>query len=135
MRYRYVPFLRWKRGERHGVKNLSPQTKQGITPLFILDSENYKERKETKNNPAITPSAHIAKELFSIMGKTSFYSASDIRTQLVTVLFRKYWPGSRFIKQMWPPWSARRPLLYRQKGFGRLAFSCFTTRCFPNLKE
>ena len=73
MNYRYVPFLRCKRGERQGVKNLNTLTKQGISPIFILDSENYKGQKETKNNPAITPAAHITKELFSIMGSISFY--------------------------------------------------------------
>lgn len=73
MGYRYIPFLRWKRGEKVGTQNLSLQTKQGITPLFILDSNNYKGRKETKNNPVITPAAHIAKELFSIIGNISFY--------------------------------------------------------------
>lgn len=73
MVYRYVPILRWKRGERVGIQYLSPVARQDVIPLFILGTDQYVGRAATKKHSAVTPSNVTATELSDIWGAASFY--------------------------------------------------------------
>lgn len=49
---RYIPVLRWKRGERVGIKNLTPKQRESVYPLFVLGSSPLA-GKTPKNKPPI----------------------------------------------------------------------------------
>ncbi len=69
---RYVPILRWKRGERVGLQNLSPNGKQKATPLFLLGADQYKLRPPTKVRPAIPAPIAFANEVDLAWGTSPF---------------------------------------------------------------
>lgn len=73
MTYRYVPILRWKRGERVGVQHLSAAARQDVFPLFVLGRDRYVGRAATRNRAEITPPNVFASEISAIWGTASFY--------------------------------------------------------------
>ena len=73
MVYRYVPIIRWKRGERVGVQHLSGPARNDVFPLFVLGTDQYVGRKATKKSPVVPAPDAIAAELQSIWGKAPFY--------------------------------------------------------------
>ena len=78
-RYRYVPVLRWKRGEKVGVRNVAPTSRQGIVPLFLLAPTRYVGKAATKSHPAIAPANFFAQEMATIWGTLPFFlDASEI---------------------------------------------------------
>ncbi|WP_457492253.1 beta family protein [Tardiphaga sp. P5_C7] len=69
----YVPILRWKRGERIGLSNVSATTKPSVTPLIVLGPDHFKGKKPTASKPAVTPALHLAQEIANDWGSTAFY--------------------------------------------------------------
>lgn len=70
---RYVPILRWKRGERVGVQHLSAAGRQDVYPYFVLGRDRYVGRAATKNRAVITPANVFASEISAIWGTAPFY--------------------------------------------------------------
>lgn len=50
---RYIPILRWKRGERVGIKNLTAKQRENVYPLFVLGESPFV-GKEPKNKPPVS---------------------------------------------------------------------------------
>lgn len=73
MKHRYIPILRWKRGERVGVQQLSAAARQDVIPLFVLGKDQYVGRKATKKKVAVAPASVVASELADVWGNASFY--------------------------------------------------------------
>lgn len=73
MAFRYVPNLRWKRGEKNALKDLSPQGKKDVVPLFLLGSDQFKSKKATNNSVEIPAPSHFAKQIAECWGLSEFY--------------------------------------------------------------
>src|SRR4051812_17859894 len=65
--------LRWKRGEKIGLQQLSPTARQDVVPLFLLGTEQFVGKKATKQKPAVAAPAVFVKEMQSIWGTARFY--------------------------------------------------------------
>ena len=76
--YRYVPALRWKRGERVGLGNLSSMGRHKVIPLFICDPDQYVGKKATKARAAMTPSEVVIDEIKKCWGTAPFYLDSSL---------------------------------------------------------
>lgn len=50
---RYVPILRWKRGEKIALRHLQPVDKVIVTPLIELVPTNFKLGQDGSDNPAM----------------------------------------------------------------------------------
>jgi Beta protein len=72
MIYRYMPLLRWKRGERTGLKHVSPPGATDTVPLFIIGSHQIKGKVATKSKTAQTAADVFARELFDAWGARPF---------------------------------------------------------------
>ena len=73
MAHRYVPVLRWKRGERVGVEKLSPGARRDVVPLFVRGGEKYVGKKATKARAAIEPADVFAADIQTIWGTAPFF--------------------------------------------------------------
>lgn len=73
MVYRYTPVLRWKRGERVGVENLSAEARRDVVPLFVRGGEKYVGKKATKSRAAIEPAEAFAGDIEVIWGRAPFF--------------------------------------------------------------
>lgn len=73
MAHRYVPILRWKRGERVGVRHLSAAGRHDVLPFFVLGGDRYVGRKATRKRPAIPAADVFAREMAQIWGTAPFY--------------------------------------------------------------
>lgn len=71
--FRYVPILRWKEGEKNGVRAVSSADKVGITPIFVLESDQFKIKKATKKNPAVASADHFVNQVRDVWGTDPFY--------------------------------------------------------------
>ena len=79
MSVRYVPNLRWKRGEKNALSDLSATGKLNVLPLFLLGSEQFKSKKATKKEASIPASDLFAQEIANCWGSSPFYlDASSI---------------------------------------------------------
>lgn len=79
---RYVPILRWKRGERTALKQLSPQARARTAPLILLGSEQFKVKAATKMHAAVPAPQVFVHDVLSDWGKGAFYlDASSLPTQ------------------------------------------------------
>lgn len=65
---RYVPLLRWKRGERVGLRNVSVTLRQDVLPLFMLVSDQFKEKPAKASRPALSAADAFVNELMSTWG-------------------------------------------------------------------
>jgi hypothetical protein len=72
MPVRYVPILRWKRGERVGLHHLTPHGRQRATPLFLLGADQYKIRPATKSRAAVPAANVFAHEVQTAWGPSPF---------------------------------------------------------------
>lgn len=70
---RYIPILRWKRGERVGLQNLSAAAKSRTTPLFLLGSEQFKVKAATQSAAAVPAPAAFAQEVLQSWGTSAFF--------------------------------------------------------------
>jgi hypothetical protein len=73
MSIRYIPNLRWKRGEKNALSDLTTSSKTGIWPLFLLGADQFKPRKATKTKPPVPASVIVATDIQSIWGQSPFY--------------------------------------------------------------
>lgn len=69
---RYVPILRWKRGERVGLRNLTLAARQRSTPLFLLGADQYKLRPATNTRAAVPAPASFVQEIQNAWGQERF---------------------------------------------------------------
>jgi hypothetical protein len=70
---RYIPVLRWKRGEKTAIGSLSSQGRQDVSPLFILGTDRFVGRDATKKSPPIPAATWFAQEMGQIWGNLPFY--------------------------------------------------------------
>ena len=73
MTYRYVPKLRWMRGERVGIQKLSQPARYDVVPLFVLAPTQYVGRDATKHKPTIPAANRVSQEILSIWGTAPIY--------------------------------------------------------------
>jgi len=73
MQIRYVPFLRWKAGEKTALLRLSTQAKIDSVPYILLGADNFKDKKATKRTPALTAAHAFATELVRCWGPSPIY--------------------------------------------------------------
>lgn len=73
MTVRYVPNLRWKRGERNALSDLSAAGKVNVLPLFLLGSDQFKSKKATATTAEIPAPKLFAEELSKCWGNAAFY--------------------------------------------------------------
>lgn len=79
---RYVPILRWKRGERIALRHLTPQARARTTPLLLLGSEQFKVKAATKAHAAVPAPQVFVHDMLSDWGNGTFYlDASSLPTQ------------------------------------------------------
>ncbi|MCK6442294.1 beta family protein [Elstera cyanobacteriorum] len=69
----YHPMLRWKRGERIGLRNLHPQYKLNVTPVFLLSDGQYKPKQSTSTSPQLTEAQNFVEGITSDWGFTPIY--------------------------------------------------------------
>lgn len=73
MAHRYIPILRWKRGERVGLRNVTQAGRQDVVPMFILGTGRYVSRERTASRPAVTAADVIVTDLETAWGMAPFY--------------------------------------------------------------
>jgi len=69
---RYVPILRWKRGEKIAVRHLQPADRAIITPLIELVPANFKLGQDGSDNPAMALERE-AREIKKNWGSAPFF--------------------------------------------------------------
>lgn len=80
MRYRYIPVLRWKLGEKRGLKAVSEPMAKDVRPLIIVTEDTFADQPETARSEAMSASFLFADELSKHWGARPFYlDASNIR--------------------------------------------------------
>lgn len=72
MVHRYTALLRWKRGERSGLKQVSATGAIDTIPLFIIGSDQLKGKAATKSKPQQTAADVFAKEVYDAWGARPF---------------------------------------------------------------
>ena len=70
---RYIPILRFMRGERVGIQRLSQARRANVAPLFVLAPKQYVGKKATQKHPAIPAPDAIANELMTCWGTAPFF--------------------------------------------------------------
>lgn len=70
---RYVPILRWKRGERVALQNVSAAMRQGVVPQFLVPASHYLGKEANASRAAVTPADKLAEELEDVWGVAPFY--------------------------------------------------------------
>ena len=73
MVYRYVPILRWKKGERDALRNMAAGSRNDVIPLFVVGADRYVGREATKKHPALPPATVLVQEIARIWGNNPFY--------------------------------------------------------------
>jgi hypothetical protein len=74
MKYRYVPILRWKRGEHEALKHLSQAARTDVVPLFLIEPERYVGKKQKKKVPAVSAPDAFAHVVENCWGTGPFYA-------------------------------------------------------------
>jgi len=79
MDIRYVPNLRWKRGEKNALRDLSVAGRENVLPLFLIGSDQFKPKKATTKKAEVPAPLVFAQEIFNCWGASPFYlDASSI---------------------------------------------------------
>jgi hypothetical protein len=73
MRYRYIPILKWKRGEQRGIKKVSATMARDVSPLIAVTEETFADQPETVRREAMSASFLFADEVFKHWGARPFY--------------------------------------------------------------
>ena len=73
MKFRYIPILNWKQGERAALHRLTPTGRKDVIPLMILGADRYVSKKGTKSRPAMPPANVVVHELTQIWGNTPIF--------------------------------------------------------------
>jgi Beta protein len=83
MRVKYVPNLRFKKGERTALRHLTQAGKEDVIPLILVGSDQFKGKKQTESKAPVPAPAALTQELAEVWGTTPFYlDASQIQTEL-----------------------------------------------------
>jgi hypothetical protein len=81
MRYRYIPLLKWKAGEKWGLKLVQEKMTKDVIPLITVADETFADRPETVRSEAVKGSVLFADDLTKHWGARPFYlNASAIQT-------------------------------------------------------
>lgn len=76
--------LRWKRGERWGLRQVRPATKARVRPLFVVGPGQFRGRQPTASRPAVSAGQTIAQEVANDWGSIPFFmDASSLPPQAV----------------------------------------------------
>jgi Beta protein len=79
MTYRYIPVLRWKRGEKRGIKAVPEPMSKDVCPLIIVTPNTFADRKETARREAMPAPEIFADDVYKHWGARPFYlDASDV---------------------------------------------------------
>lgn len=70
---RYIPILRWKRGERVALQRLTAVGRNDVVPLIMLSPEQYNARDETASRAAMTAAESFVRELRTAWGTDPFF--------------------------------------------------------------
>lgn len=73
MVYRYTPLLRWKRGERVGLRNTAVSQRQDVTPLFAIAADQYKGKEPNRSRAAVSPADALVAEILNTWGTAPCY--------------------------------------------------------------
>jgi hypothetical protein len=73
MRYRYIPILLWKGGERRGLKAVREKMAKDVFPLITVTEETFADQPETVRSDAVKASVAFADELTRHWGARPFY--------------------------------------------------------------
>jgi len=65
MDIRYVPNLRWKRGEKNALRDLSVAGRENVLPLFLIGSDQFKPKKATTKKAEVPAPLVFAQEIFN----------------------------------------------------------------------
>jgi hypothetical protein len=79
MVYQYTPILRWKRGEKRGLKSLPQSIVKDVCPLIAVTDDTFADQPETIRSEAIPASFLFADEISKHWGARPFYlDASEV---------------------------------------------------------
>jgi hypothetical protein len=81
IKHGYTPILRWQRGERVAMQQLSAATRSGIRPLIQLRPKQYVGRKATKTTPPMVAADAFAAEMKDCWGTAEFYMDASAMSQ------------------------------------------------------
>jgi hypothetical protein len=70
---RYVPVIRWKRGERVALRRLSRVGRISVLPLAIISPDQYNAREETATKPSLSAAEAFVQEVIAAWGTAPFY--------------------------------------------------------------
>lgn len=70
---RYIPILRWKRGERVGVTKLSTAARQNVAPLIVVGTDQFKAKKATQKAAAVPAPDRLAQDILADWGAEPFH--------------------------------------------------------------
>ena len=70
---RYIPVIRWKRGERVALRRLSKSGRNGVLPLAILSPDQYGPQEETASKTGLSAADAFIQEVVLAWGTAPFY--------------------------------------------------------------
>jgi hypothetical protein len=73
MRYRYIPMLRWKRGEKRGIKAVSEPMAKDVCPLITVTEDTFADQPATTRSEAMPASYVFADDVYKHWGARPFY--------------------------------------------------------------
>jgi T4 beta protein len=73
MPVRYSPILRWKRGERVGLTNLSAAGRLNVFPLVVVAADQFRAKQPTVSRPAVTAADNFVNELMTAWASAPIY--------------------------------------------------------------
>ncbi|MBN4098612.1 hypothetical protein [Methylobacterium sp. OT2] len=71
--FRYVPILRWKEGEKNGIRAVAAADRVDVMPIFVLESDQFKGSKATKKKVAVSSADHFVAQVGTVWGTAPFY--------------------------------------------------------------
>ena len=73
MVYRYIPILRWKRGEKRGIKSVPAASAKDVCPLIGVTPETFADQPETISREAVPAWRVFADDIYNHWGARPFY--------------------------------------------------------------
>lgn len=73
MRYRYIPILRWKQGEKRGLRKVSEPMSKDVHPLIMVTEDTFADQSETVRSEMMPASFLFADDLSKHWGARPFY--------------------------------------------------------------
>jgi hypothetical protein len=69
----YVPTVRWKRGERVGLANLTPAGRTNVIPLVVVAADQFRAKPETASRAAVAAADNFVNELMTAWSGAPIY--------------------------------------------------------------